>query len=226
MNVNQTSNLLSLESALMGFDSEDKIDNCNSNIRSQKKIEINFNDKDFIDKNIDNAKKSKFILQKKQPKFIKKIETKITNNSIQIQNKASLVNNNITNISQNIKELNNKDFIKKSLSEKFVYENLWKDLELIKEISIEFKSKIINYSYACSQTDNINIKEEGDVYCLENNKNDLLININDPLKEFFLLTFQSIKANYGESIEIINMINPDIIYKETQFLNIPFHTVN
>jgi hypothetical protein len=47
----------------------------------------------------------------------------------------------------------------------------------------------------------------------------------DTYKDFFLLTFQSIKLN-AKNLEIFNLLNSEDIYDKIKLHNIPFHKVN
>lgn len=47
----------------------------------------------------------------------------------------------------------------------------------------------------------------------------------DPLEEFFLLTFQSIRLNNNDFDDILSYIDPKIIYAEAKYLDLPFHRV-
>lgn len=94
-------------------------------------------------------------------------------------------------------------------------------LKQVREILLSFEYP----SQRAYQSDNSN-----DVF----NENNFNANANsssrspqphDPLKDFFLLTFQALKVNCNEFNQSLNLINPEILYKEIIYLNIPFHMV-
>ena len=79
-----------------------------------------------------------------------------------------------------------------------------------------------------NKTINNSISNTKEIYYIEekniNNINDF--HLIEPLKEFFLLTFQAVKVNYSEYFENFNFINPEILYQEVKMMNIPFYMVN
>jgi hypothetical protein len=207
---NQIKNILSLQNVLTSFDSEEKTDNYD-NVKRRKKIEINYDDKNFLEKYMGNSKLNNNQIDRirKKSNLIRELNY---NDSSKINLRRTLSEGemkykNDSNLTQTNLIPNSKNYIKV--------------LDIVNPIKLEFLKIEINKTFnnSISKTKEIYYIEEKNI---NNNNDDHLI---EPLKEFFLLTFQAVKVNYSEYFEILNLINPEILYQEVKMMNIPFHKV-